>query len=245
MSNYVLLNNIEHKNLKVISDFSLRYGDNVSAAITFPQEFRTIQAQFPIFFSKNSETGKFFPVALLGLTEGENLFLTDKGWDTNYVPISIRRNPFLIGFQRTQVDGELKNNMVVYVDMDSPRISESEGESVFLPHGGNTPYLESVATMLEYINIGDQTSVDFIETLSKYELIEPISMDIELKNGERNRLVGYYTVNEEKLACLSAEVLAELHSKSYLIYIYMVLASMSNMEKLIERVEARIAGVSA
>lgn len=245
MNNYVLLNNVEHKNLKVATDFSAKYGDNVSAAITFPQEFRAIQAQSPIFFSKNNETGKFFPVALLGVRDGENLFLTDKGWDANYVPISIKRNPFLIGYQRIQIDGELKNNPVIYVDMDSPRINVIEGESVFLPHGGNTPYLETVATMLEYISIGDQTSVDFMETLSHYDLIEPISIDIELKNGEKNRLVGYYTINEEKLATLSAEVLAALHSKSYLIYIYMVLASMSNMENLIERVEARIAGASA
>jgi hypothetical protein len=63
MSNFVLLNNIAHKNLRVIRDHVPQYGDNDMSAITFPQEFRAIQNEYPIFFQKNPENGKFIPVA--------------------------------------------------------------------------------------------------------------------------------------------------------------------------------------
>ncbi len=239
MNNYVLLNNVEHKNLKVIGDFAPKYGDNVMSTITFPQEFRTIQGTYPIFFSKDRETGRFFASAILGLREGENLFLTEKGWDANYIPVTIKRNPFVIGFQRVQEDGMLKKNMVVNIDISSPRISEAEGESVFLPHGGNSPYLESVVSILDYISVGDRTSAEFIDSLLQYDLLEPFSIEIELKNGDKNQLVGFYTINEEKLVALTSDILGDLHAKGYLLYIYMVLASLSNVEALIQRIEMR------
>jgi len=142
MSNYVLLNNIAHKNLKVILDHSAEYGDDLTSAITFPEEFRAIQGVYPIFFHKDADTGKFFPAVIFGFRENENLFLTEKGWDAEYIPLSIKRRPFLIGFQNVQIDGAIKNNMVVHIDMDNPRLSETQGEAIFLPHGGHSTYLE-------------------------------------------------------------------------------------------------------
>ena len=165
MSNYVLLNNIAHKNLKVILDHSATYGDNVMSAFTFPEEFKLVQGAYPIFFQKDESTGKFFPAAIFGFREDENLFLNENGWDAQYIPLSVKRRPFLIGFQNIQTDGELKKNMVVHIDMDSPRISETQGESVFLPHGGHSTYLEKVVAMLDYMNAGIETGEDFVNAL--------------------------------------------------------------------------------
>ncbi len=245
MSNYVLLNNVAHKNLKIIKEHSPKYGDDVMYAITFPQEFRATQGVYPIFFNKDSDTGKFYAAAIFGFRQGENLFLSENGWDANYIPISVKRRPFLIGFQNAQVDGVLKNNMVVHVDMDSPRLSETEGEPVFLPHGGNSQYLENVVSMLDYVGIGNKTGEDFIAMLLQYELLESFSLDIELKSGAQNNLTGFYTINEHKLKGLDVNALNQLHNKGYLEYIYMVLASMSNISNLIERIEVRISAIAS
>jgi hypothetical protein len=58
MPNYVMLNNVDHQNVKVITERSARYGDNVHHAMTFPIEFRRVQASYPIFFQKDSEISK-------------------------------------------------------------------------------------------------------------------------------------------------------------------------------------------
>ena len=239
MSNYVKLNNIDHKDLKIIRHHSPELGDDVMCAVTFPQEFRAVQGVYPIFFQKDASSGKFYPMAMFGLREKENLFLTAAGWDANYIPLSIKRKPFLIGVQPG--DDSSENNMMVYIDMNSPRISSSEGEEVFLPHGGHSTYLESVVTMLDYIGFGNATSEEFVDELLKHDLLESFSLDIELNNGSQNKLVGFYTINEDKMKTLTADALASLHAKGYVEYIYMVIASMSKISDLITRIEARIA----
>lgn len=240
MPNFVLLNNIDHKNLRVIREHASQYGDNEMSAVTFPQEFRSIQNEYPIFFQKNSESGKFYPAAFFGLRQHENLFLSEKGWDAHYIPASVKRRPFLIGIQPPKPGQDTsKPNLMVYVDMDSPRLSEVEGELVFLPHGGYSPYLESVIDLLDYIQYGTQLNDSFIDALLKHELLEVVSIEVTLKNGSRNNLAGIYTINEEKLAALNTADVGSLHANGYLEYIYMVLASHSNITQLIARIEAR------
>ena len=58
---------------------------------------RNVQACYPIFFIKDGATGQFYPAAVFGFDENENLFLSDQGWDASYIPMMIRRHPFLIG----------------------------------------------------------------------------------------------------------------------------------------------------
>ena len=81
MSNPVLLNNVAHKNLCVITTRGARYGDNVMLAVTFPSEFRNLQAHYPIVFRKGGDGISFEAVALFGFQEGENLFLGKDGWE--------------------------------------------------------------------------------------------------------------------------------------------------------------------
>ena len=48
----MLLNNVDHKDLRVITTRGAEYGDDVMFALTFPAEFRNIQAHYPIVFRK-------------------------------------------------------------------------------------------------------------------------------------------------------------------------------------------------
>lgn len=239
MPNFVLLNNITHKNLRVIRDHVPQYGDNEMSAVTFPQEFRTIQNEYPIFFQKNLENGKFVAVALLGLRQNENLFLSESGWDAQYIPVSVKRRPFLIGIQAPKPGQDTSQPArMVYVDMDSPRVNETQGDAVFLPHGGYSSYLDSMVDVLEYIQYGTELNERFIDALLHHELLEVVTLEITLKNGERNNLAGFYTINEDKLAALDNNAAGSLHSQGYLEFIYMVLASHANVVKLIARIEA-------
>ena len=241
MPNFALLNNVAHKALRVIREHATRYGDNDMSVVTFPQEFRAIQNEYPIFFQKNAETGKFIPIALMGLRQNENLFLSEQGWDAQYIPVSIKRRPFLIGIQPPQPDQESSQPAkMVYVDMDSQRISETQGEPVFLSHGGYSPYLESVVDLLEYIQYGTELNEQFVDALLAQELLEVVALEITLKNGERHNLAGLYTINEDKLAALPGGAVTELHGKGFMECIYMVLASHANVVKLIARVEKKL-----
>jgi hypothetical protein len=240
MTNHVLLNNVDHKDLKVITKRSAAYGDNVQAAITFFWEFRSIQTDYPIFFRKNGESGEFSAIAVFGFEDKENLFLSDAGWDASYIPLTIRREPFLIGFQQPEPGAGSGKEPVVHVDMDSPRLSDSEGETLFLAHGGISGHLEQINSILNTINEGYAVHQLFIKELVELDLLEALSLDIELKDGSQNRLMGFYSINEDVLTELDGDVLASLNEKGFLLPIYMALASLSSIRSLIDKKNARL-----
>ena len=238
MTNHVLLNNVEHKDLKIITERSAEYGDNVQYAITFSWEFRSIQADYPILFRKVEDDGAFIAVALFGFEDKENLYLGESGWDANYVPLTVEQKPFLIGFQQPGAGAESANEPLIHVDMDSPRISDAEGQAVFEAHGGITPYLDRVNSVLNTINEGYAVHGLFIDELVEHGLLETVSVDIELQDGSQNRLMGFQTINEAALFDLSGDVLGSLNAKGFLEPIYMAIASLSNFRTLIDKKNA-------
>jgi len=237
MTRHVLLNNVEHKDLRVITRHAARYGDDVMCALTFPAEFRSVQAHYPIFFRKAADSGEFQPFAMFGFRDGENLFLGEQGWDATYVPMTIERQPFLIGFQPGT---GAERQMVVHVDLDSPRISRTEGERVFLEYGGVSEYLQRVNSVLGAIHAGIENTPPFVAALLELELLESFALDMRLADGTDHRVAGFYTINEERLSALDGAQLEALNRKGYLLPIFMAIASLSNIRALIERKNRRL-----
>jgi len=232
MANHVLLNNIDHKNLKVNTSKSAALGNNQMHSLIFPFEFKEIQAHYPIFFHKDTTTDEFVAMALFGFEQNENLFLDNEGWNADYIPIAIERDPFLIGYQETIENGETLKSSVIHIDIDSPRVGD-EGEAVFLEHGGNTPYLNKMAEALNAIHNGQETTHAFMQALKEYNLLEPFNLDIELSNGTNNRLTGFYTINQDVLYALKGDILEKLNSSGFLMLVYMIVASHANIRQLI------------
>ena len=240
MANHVLLDNVAHKDLRIITTRSAQYGDNIASVSIFPSEFRRVQAEYPIVFREEASAGHFEPVAMLGLEPGENLFLEDDEWHARYIPLILQREPFLIGFQQHTEGGVPVKEAVIHIDLDSPRISKSEGEAIFLEHGGISPHLEHVSAVLKAINEGYTYAKGFSDALVQYELLEPFTLEVELNNAGKFKLLGFHTINEEKLEALDGDALAGLHSNGYLEHIYMTLASIANFSVLIQKKNERL-----
>ena len=56
----------------------MQLGDSIMHAMVFSRELRSLQAHYPIFFCKDSDTGNFYPAALFGLEQGENFILSER-----------------------------------------------------------------------------------------------------------------------------------------------------------------------
>ena len=238
MARHVMLDNVTHKNLRVITRYGAEFGDPLGAVPTFPTEYGDVQREYPIFFRKEAN-GEFGSVAVLGFAKDENLFLDATGWHARYVPGYIARGPFLIGFQEQRVDGESRVAPVIHVDMDDPRISTTEGEPVFLPQGGNSPYLERIAATLQGLHEGIAISKAMFAIFTELDLIEPVKVELRLGPEEQYDLVGLYSISESKLRALDGEPLARLHKSGFLQGAFLVLASLNNMKTLIEMKQQR------
>tara|TARA_B110000967_G_C18856943_1_gene547796 strand:- start:979 stop:1704 length:726 start_codon:yes stop_codon:yes gene_type:complete len=235
MSKYSLLSQSEHAKLRVITERGAAYGDNLMYAMTFPLEFRNIESSYPIFFAKDGESGQFYPLALFGFQRDENLYLNGSHWDATYMPMMVERNPFLIGFQQSPDVENGEKRPVVSINVESPRVSETEGEALFTDSGEPSEYLQKSMENLQTIHRGHEQNKTFIAALLENDLLEGFNLDITLKDGSNNRLEGFYTINEEKLAGLQAETLGQLHEQGFLQAIYMAVASFSRVSGLIAK----------
>jgi hypothetical protein len=232
MTRYVMLNNVAHQDLKIITRYAAEFGDNVGTVLTFPTEYADVQREYPIFFRKDRETGDYQSIALLGFEKNENLFLDDTGWQAAYVPGMIAKGPFLIGFQERQIDGELRRQPVIHIDLDHPKVGTREGESVFQPHGGNSPYLENIATVLRGISDGVEASKAMFAAFTALDLIQPVNVEIKLDQEHGINVTGLYSIDRARLAALDGERLFRLNQAGYLEGAFLVLASMNNVRKL-------------
>jgi len=229
MSRHVILTSEEHGTLRVRTEASAELGDAVMTSFTVPFEFRRIQHDFPILFRRDIETGRFSALALLGFESGENLFLQDGRWIADYRPLAMAVQPFLLG-RSASGDGPSQ----VHIDLDHPRVSYNrDGVLLFDSSDRPTPFLEQIGEMLAELDAGYRASEDFFAALDRYDLLEPFALDVELKDGSKHRMVGYHLINEDKLRTLEPNAIAELHSEGHLMPIFMALASLSNLPKLI------------
>jgi len=232
MTRHVLLNNIAHKDLRVITRHGSEFGDNVGTVLTFPTEYADVQREYPIFFRKDPGSGEYQSIVLLGFSKDENVFLDEHGWHANYIPGIVARGPFLIGFQDQQ--GEERPTAVIHVDMDSPRVSQTEGEPVFLPQGGNSRYIDRVAGILNGISEGMVASKAMFAAFTAAELIEPVKVDVKFSDIEQYSLLGLHTISVEKLRNLDGTALEKLNRAGFLQGAYLVAASLNNVRRLID-----------
>jgi len=240
MARYEMLNNVAHKDLCIATRFGAGYGDDIGMVPAYPTEYAELVRDYPIFFQKDSESGEYSSVVLLGFNHNENLYLQGERWNAGYVPSHVARGPFLIGFQGRNLEGELRREAVISVDMDHPRVNFSEGEAVFLPQGGNSPYLEHIATLLRGIRDGVEGGKAMYEAFDSMGLIQPITLDIKFDAEHGTNVTGLLGIDRERLAGLDAESLHTLHRSGYLEGAYLVLASMHNLRKLMAEKQRRL-----
>jgi hypothetical protein len=236
MTRPALLDNVTHRNLRVHTERRASLGDARQFVLALPAEFRHLQSHFPIVFQFVEGDVGFQPVVLFGLEEGQNLFLTETGWDAPVVPMALQREPFLIG---RAADDTLQ----LHIDLDSPRIVRAEegevGTALFMPHGGFSEYLDHVVQHMESLHGHVQQLPAFIAALKDHQLLEPVVLDIQKLGGELGRLTGLFSINEERLAALPGGVLEALARDGFLMPIYMQIASLAQLPMLAERASRR------
>jgi hypothetical protein len=240
MARYELLNNLDHRDLRVILRFGPQFGDASGVVQAFPTEYAELQREYPLLLRKDPGGDGFQSVALLGFEPQENLFLQGARWNAAYLPGIVAKGPFLIGFQEQHEDGVLRREPVIHVDLDHPRVSFSEGERVFLPQGGHSPYLQHIITVLRGIRDGVEGGNAMFAAFDGLGLIQPLRIDVQLGQAHSVQLAGLCAIDRERLAALDAPSLHALHRAGYLEGAYLLLASLHNMRRLMAEKQRRL-----
>jgi hypothetical protein len=228
MTQIVLLDKEAHRSLKVDGRASATYGDDRHFVQVTVNEFPLLVVHYPLFFSKNPNTGEFYCGVMLGFKEGENLFLQE--WEERefYRPLILQRGPFYA------------QGPELAIDLDHPRVGAESGKSLFTEYGQPPRYLQSIIWAFQDLKPGIETSQFFVARLLELNLIEPVDIDVEFEDGSTHKCVGLYTVNQETLSRLPDEVVVELFRRGYLRLIHMMIVSLKQFPVLARKRNGRL-----
>lgn len=194
-------------------------------------EFSPACRDYPLVFTSGDNGKTYAPVAVLGITNGENLFLANGAWDKAvYVPAYVRRYPFCMA--RVSLDKVEQADRLICVEKE---FLDDEGESMFDAEGKALPKWQPIEKLLQEYEADLERSREMCSILSDYALLEPFALQAQPKTGAAMNLTGMYRVEEKKMEFLNASQHKNLIKKGVMGRIYAHLISLDNFARLLDR----------
>lgn len=203
-------------------------------------EIALAAAEYPIIFSATGNEGEYLPLAVMGLKDGQNLLLNESNiLSARYVPAFIRRYPFVLGGSK---DSDM---MALCLDEDSKCLDQNgvKGSRLFQDDGSHSDFLNDVVEFLKDYQYRAELTRTFTKKLHELDLLEPMSANISFKakEAENINLGGFFVVKREKLKTISDADALDLFKKDGLELIYAHIQSLSNFNRLIDIMSAKLA----
>jgi hypothetical protein len=228
----VLLDRERHKRFRVRASNSYAFARQANSVYLAGVEFNEAMKEYAIVFTR-AANGRMVPVAMLGLRGRENLYVDDQAqWNARYVPAFVRRYPFVLA----QLGGD---QLGVCIDEAYAGFNQKEGEPLFDAKGANTPFLANAVDFLERYQREFARTELLCQRLEQAGLLREMNAKADLVDGRSFTVGGLYVVDEPKLMALPDAVALSLFRSGELHLVSMHLASLSNMQVLVDRMAKR------
>lgn len=207
----------------------------VNAVPMMAVELPFAASEYAIVFTAAGED--VLPAAVLGVRDGQNLYLTVQGqWKARYVPAFIRRYPFVFS---NSADGK---TLTLCVDESYPGFNRSgKGNRLFADDGKPTEYVEQVLKFLQEYQAHFERTRAFGRRIKDLGLLDAMQAEVSTPAGEKLKLGGFLAVNRDKLNALPGDALASLASKGELELLYLHLQSMRNFNDVKDKLADALA----
>lgn len=223
--NFVPLDKEKHKDLKLAVSTTFSFAKNTHLASASIREFAQLAATMPLVFIEDAQTKRHHVVTMLGMEQGQNLFLTGDSWKGPHVPMNILRYPFDV-----RPDGD---KLGVFIDENSDLISD-EGQALFTENGEASEFLNNRQKFLSDLANSEMITQRFIAKVVELDLLDPIQIRLTYQDGTQRNVTGMMSINEKKLLELPEEQVVELHKAGFLGAIYAVMMSIGQLNRLVE-----------
>jgi hypothetical protein len=228
----VLLDRQKHRSRRVRPGASFAFARKANCVYLAGVEFNEACKEYAIVFTR-SGGGKVVPVVMLGLRARENLLVNaEDGWDARYIPAFVRRYPFVLA----EVPGQ---SLAVCIDEAFPGLNDSEGELLFDAEGKDSAYLRNALDFLGDYQREHLRTEAFCQRLQQSGLLMEMNARADLVDGRSFTVNGLLVVDEKKLAALPDATALSMFRSGELHLLSMHLVSLSNMQRLMERMAAR------
>lgn len=211
-----------HSRIK-INDSNMAHVSSQQVIPIVFQEFLAAARTYPIVFVKNTDTGRFQSVCVLGIKPGENKFVKNNQWLTGYIPQVVRNAPlYLIAEEGSQ------NLLHLGIDETSGRVDLDEGESLFDAAGKETDYLMVRKNNLVAYLENESITKNIIDLLVEMDLLTHQHLSVQVA-GENVSIKGVYIIDEDKLSQLADNHVLTLHKNGLFAPIYAHLMSLHQL----------------
>lgn len=211
---------------------SFGFAQDVNSVILTGSEFAESSKEYPIAFVQ-AQNGDIVSVALLGVREGENLYVDDSGkWNARYIPAYVRRYPFI--FSETGPD-----RLTVCIDETCPDLNDDEGEALFDKTGEASPLLGQLVEFMQGYQADLLRTQAFVERLKQHDLLKETEAMLKLNTGAEYVVKGIMMIDEQKLASLDDAVILGFFKSGELAWIYAHLLSLSNLNRQVDLLSAK------
>jgi hypothetical protein len=189
-------------------------------------EFDAVAQHYPILFTTGANP---VPVALLGLREGENLFVRQDGtWQTDaYVPAYVRAFPFIF------VEDAENKSVVVGMEPDAEQIRPDRGQPLF-EDGRPSPALNEAVGFCQAFREAVASAANFGRALEAAKLLEEEEATVNFTVGGTARIRGFKILKPERLAEVDDMTFLDWRRMGYLNAVYAHLFSAGRWGRLIE-----------
>jgi len=223
----IALHSERHGELKIGAAPNQSFASQTNSVPLTGVEFTEACKEYPIVFTRAGE--EMSPVAVLGLENGENLFLDDQAvWKAHYLPAFVRRYPFVLGENPANPDQPW-----VCVDESCPWLGRDKGEPLFVDSQPSAFMTQILAFLTDFNTQSLRTGV-FTRKLRDWGLLKETQAQTTTADGKVYTLSGIWVVDEASLAKLDADKIQELFRTGELAWIYFHLASLGNFRRLSE-----------
>jgi hypothetical protein len=225
MPRIAILDPAEHRHLRVWLGRGVQFGEDVHFVPITANELPQAAVEFPLYLVKDPGTGKFGLGALLGLSPRHNAYLDGSVWRTRYLPLHIRRQPFLVSEQR---EGE----GAVAIDLDSNRVGIESGERLFTDAGDPTVAFKRIQEILVSIMQATRPTAAFVDALIAARLVRRVELSDDDLPGDQVAFDGLYRIDTAALRGLRGERLERMHEAGHLFGAHLLIASQANLVRL-------------
>ena len=210
---------------------SLDFTTSLNSIFLAASEFGDAARDRPIVFvnAGKDENGKdeLAPVAVLCLTQSENLVTDNNTWRARYMPAILRVYPFCTA----RLDAD---RFAICIDSAWEGVSQTEGQRLFTDDGENTEFLKSAQQQLELLEAEIARTRGFCQRLRELDLVRDMRFDATLPDGRKHTVDGFFTVDQDRLASLPDATVLQLHKDGLLGLIHAHWMSLGNMQRLLE-----------
>lgn len=203
----------------------------MNAVFVTAAECTQLASEYPIFFIKAGQNEKggedYAPIAVLGLSKGENLFVDGGTWRATLLPGQMAMYPFCVARVGT-------DRYAVCVDEAWAGVADgAAGERLFTDAGEPSEFTRRMQGTLEKMEQQIDQTRAVGRRLAALDLLRERRFDATLPDGRKIAIDGFFMVDEAQVKALPDEQLVALHREGLLGLIHAHWISAGHMRRLL------------